>query len=1153
MAITMTDQSTGTITSRAWVVRLSGSVVHTSSSTNPTFALTVAGIYDFELTVTGPGGASTPRTRTAYVVASSTPLTLGAEITSLAVQAGATGGTYPYSATLMPLRGQVPAGSTVGSTDDATLRGAILSTWDDGSAAVVVVSGAIAVSPNELASVAINVATGSPGTGLTAAAITAQVTSVAVNFGGSYGSASITDFSTPERVWWATPGVICARYRVAAPTPGSTALEAVLDVHAWADRAFVEVVVENGRVDLSAPVAPAAASYTGATVAINGSTVATVNNPVAGTFGGTPYYAAETHEAFRAWYASGWIGGDPQLEVTHETAYIQAHPLLFKIDQASDQDLQTIYGSDAYVPWSVGRHRAAGMGAGGDHASIGALTKWDTQYLQSGNRFARRAVVANALACLSFGLNYRQPSGDVPSYTDTGARNRNASTWPELTAEPRWEIAHHPATGLMAFLCQPSPCFIELAQKVALWNGTYNIGDWSFGAYAQTRGLAWAMRSQAHAIFLTPDGHAWKAPGKIALTNAVAHVDQFRTASNNPLGLIWDGTPTWRLDFRSTETGWQHSIWQHMWIACEMHKITSARLLSGADQTELETLANWACELPVRQVNESVGGEWRYQRYFTTAGKQNYDAGNGTLWGGGVYGGTNQDSEATWGAMFDWYMTDGPPTASGPWKTSSTNATSYSSGDYSTDSVANTSLNYATHFWAALVAAVEREVPAALTAWNTVQANVTDLAAWQTGFAADPRQGSYPRSGLAPAWVPDAGKFATVNTAPATVADPCPARTCAYSGNSGFEAIWTAWNGGAYAPTLGAYGSLLFFGGGHYAYHGNEVVAYDIAARTWSRLSDPSPYGPGLTPGWTTNTQNLVLGDGIVDASAGFNDGTPYPIHTNMGVDYLPPDAGGGTLGSLVHIAHSNTGIPIVTDCRLWRFDLSLRTWSTSATITNFNSGDGSQQRNAICYDSSRKGIWIQRFPSGGLSFYSFLTGIETQVSLNSGDSFFLYNGSNEAAVMEYCASRDCIIAQLDYNSSVVCVDLSSFVLGVTAFAPTHTITETGTRPGSIMFDRLADCSRDGCLYLLDWTSKATALLYKLTPPVGALTGTWTWSNETLVSQSGESLAIMPSGAGRSAGAAFYGRFRFVPPLKSFAYHDGPTFAAQLARPVAFT
>jgi Pentapeptide repeats (8 copies) len=89
---------------------------------------------------TNTGTTNTGVTNTGVVI---TPYASGSYVTSLSISAGMTG-IFPYSATVLPLRGQLASGMTLQSGDDRTLETSILSRWDDGSAAVVVVSGRIA-------------------------------------------------------------------------------------------------------------------------------------------------------------------------------------------------------------------------------------------------------------------------------------------------------------------------------------------------------------------------------------------------------------------------------------------------------------------------------------------------------------------------------------------------------------------------------------------------------------------------------------------------------------------------------------------------------------------------------------------------------------------------------------------------------------------------------------------------------------------------------------------------------------------------------------------------------------------------------------------------------------------------------------------------
>jgi PKD repeat protein len=68
LAVTFTDASTGTITSRAWTFGDGG----TSTATNPSHTYTSVGTYTVALTVTGPGGSDT-LTRTGYITVTAAP------------------------------------------------------------------------------------------------------------------------------------------------------------------------------------------------------------------------------------------------------------------------------------------------------------------------------------------------------------------------------------------------------------------------------------------------------------------------------------------------------------------------------------------------------------------------------------------------------------------------------------------------------------------------------------------------------------------------------------------------------------------------------------------------------------------------------------------------------------------------------------------------------------------------------------------------------------------------------------------------------------------------------------------------------------------------------------------------------------------------
>lgn len=691
----------------------------------------------------------------------------------IAVRSGSVTGTLPYTATVLPLRGEVPAGSTVTSADDTTMRATVLSTHDDGSAAVVVLAGETTVTADTTKRLAVSIAASSADTALTSSRIDALVTSVVVDFAGTYGSATISDFTMPELVWWANSRVICARYRLAAPTPGSTELEAVIDITAYPtghDRALVEVVIENGTFDAltsTGSTKPADADYTGATVTINGTLAATADSTSAPT---------GTHQPFRAWYAKAWVGGDPEIRATPRHIDLQRHPLFWRCDKVATTNFATYtgtdgstdtYSDDAYTPWSTGRHRADNMGAGGSHDSIGPLPAWEAHALQSGDYRCWNAAEQNALAVLTYNVNYRDTTGLVPDSARMPDKYQNDTvpTWPRSIdssgSRGIWERAHQPAAGLMAFVARPSPVFIEIAQKIAVTSGTI-IGGPAYRALFdaagvgldsdltgisvpnQTRSLAWGARQTAHATFLSPDGSTWRTGGKVWMGRIARMARAYQLLPEAQSLRMWDSLPSVANGFdQGTGTvgvdqdawaGKQASFFMWTYLLTELHKAAGARLCATeTEQGYLDAFADWALECPAKWINDQPSGAWRFLPYHPTYLK---------------------DDDTAFTDYAEQKAND-VPTGSGP--ASATGSWMPDHGFYSERTwtaqealtAETTSGNtYPSYFWMALVMAVERGVPGAAEAWAAVDAGITDLATWRAGFAANPRWGPYPRANV---------------------------------------------------------------------------------------------------------------------------------------------------------------------------------------------------------------------------------------------------------------------------------------------------------------------------------------------------------------------------------------------------------------------
>jgi hypothetical protein len=298
----------------------------------------------------------------------------------------------------------------------------------------------------------------------------------------------------------------------------------------------------------------------------------------------------------------------------------------------------------------------------------------------------------------------------------------------------------------MAFLCRPSPIFIEVTQRIAVWQRAYgNYGE--LARYHQVRGKAWTVRAYNHALFLTPDASphsAWKSAAQTILYNGLLTLEGFKNDPRAKLGSTWDFDLSYAEDMRSGG-GFQFAVWEHHYLACELHKGALGKVLqAGTQQAKYDLIADWALAQPVRYVTESVAGEWHLTNYMTTIGRAD---GNGVI-----------DPADTWGQQFAWQFTDAPPPLSGPWVTCGP-------GDIPTlwaNRSARTNIasepSYDSYFWAAFCFAVERGIAGADTAWTTVwgtnpasgspNGNLTNLAAWGVGGGFEPRWCWLPRNKL---------------------------------------------------------------------------------------------------------------------------------------------------------------------------------------------------------------------------------------------------------------------------------------------------------------------------------------------------------------------------------------------------------------------
>jgi hypothetical protein len=169
-----------------------------------------------------------------------------------------------------------------------------------------------------------------------------------------------------------------------------------------------------------------------------------------------------------------------------------------------------------------------------------------------------------------------------------------------------------------------------------------------------------------------------------------------------------------------------------------------------------------------------------------------------------------------------------------------------------------------------------------------------------------------------------------------------------WHGSSGQAAVIGAWNGAVLAYGFGSHGSLIVYGGGHADYLGSEVYAFDLATRTWSRLSNPYP-GPYNWPYYTGE----------------YPDGSAIPPHTYDYVNYHPGSNSFVILKGQYELGppSNQTSVDVAH-----MFDLDTREWRGSqvnADDPNLFSGGYS------AYDPKRDLFWANG-GSGGSGFVAF-------------------------------------------------------------------------------------------------------------------------------------------------------------------------------------
>jgi hypothetical protein len=355
------------------------------------------------------------------------------------------------------------------------------------------------------------------------------------------------------------------------------------------------------------------------------------------------------------------------------------------------------------------------------------------------------------------------------------------------------------------------------------------------------------------------------------------------------------------------------------------------------------------------------------------------------------------------------------------------------------------------------------------------------------------------------------GTFANISLNNMSAVDPCPAGTCIYSEENRQEGVFVLWNGGAWAPNYSQLGAMLFHGGGHSGYAGNEVYAFDLTTLKWVRHKNPSLYN-----------------ESSIGPNGEYPDGQPFPPHTFGGTGYLPPPYGGAR-GAFIRFGFSGISLSQWMHKMVLSSDPTADSWVRfgPAPITSTNS------YNAVTWDTTRNVFWLL---GGGTST---LTQVDTNGNLTVTGA-----GTNVQSTLGLCYSPalDLLVA-----------------LGTDAQGKPHAYVRAGGASSGTHFSDVPlagtappDVTRNGLRWstilkcFVTYPGNGSYTVYLLTPPASSpLTGTWTWSSQTLTGVGGNT-PIVANYTSQYNGN--WGRFVEIPAWRGFLYADGANNSVQFWR-----
>ena len=567
-----------------------------------------------------PAPAPTPAPAPIPQVAGVTPgLFSGAMQFSL--QATKTQAKAPFSLGFAFKRGDIPAGSSVAGSI-STLQVISRTTWPDGSLKFAHLAGTADVTANTLLTVRLRRVDADTKTVTPLGLADLKKTSITAEIAaGSLGTASFSaaDWDAPFQTWASGPQMSSWIFR--KPVGSDAHLVAWLEVRLFATGA-VEVLpwIENGYLQVAGPTNKAA-TYSF-------------------KLGGSERFSAaiDLPHHCRTPLISGtalsyWLSDDPGVTPRHDLIYLQATELVPTYSARVDANAAVAQGlATTFTPMDKANfiYESDSMPATGYQEPIGLLPQHDALYLTCDSTNTYAAVVRNGYAAGRYPLHYRDEKTQRPvrfsqypnlllhgdsRVSDLGGSTRSQYTpKPTGTQSPKWDCAHSPSVGYLAYLLTGRWYFMELVQFAATLNylgkadepnmrrGSLGLVQSCFGGW-QTRSCAWQWRTLVQALTVTPDSDTVLQQELASCVQS--NIDNLHATyvaqPNNPFGWIQPGEgydnimqfgASWQQDFVTAAFGYSLSL---------------GLPITAATNTKLDAFFRWKARSAVMRLGPATG------------------------------------------------------------------------------------------------------------------------------------------------------------------------------------------------------------------------------------------------------------------------------------------------------------------------------------------------------------------------------------------------------------------------------------------------------------------------------------------------------------------------------------------------------------------